>query len=60
MLEGRHLVGWDERGEGIKYKLVVRNSDRNVNYNLENIVNIIVITVYGDMCVLEILGGSSC
>ena len=41
--------GMGKKGEGIKkYKLAaIKNTHRDVKYNVENIVNNIVITIYG-------------
>ena len=42
------MGGLGEKGEGIKkYKLTVTNSQEDVKYSMENIVNNIVITTYG-------------
>ena len=37
-----------------KYKLVVINSHDDIKYSIGNIVNNIVITVYGDRWVLDV------
>ena len=45
----------DENVEGIKkYKLGIKNSHRDINYSIGNIVSNIVITMYGDRCVLDL------
>ena len=58
---GRELGGLDKRGEGIKkYKLVVTNSNGDVKYNIENVVNNSVITImYGARWVVEIIWGNT-
>ena len=54
------LLPLSPRNEGIeKYKLLV-TSHGDVKYSIANIVNTIVITMYGARCVVEISGGTFC
>ena len=51
----RKVEGLGEKGEEIeKYKLVVTNQSQGHKYGIRNIVNNIVITMYGARQVLEI------
>ena len=36
-----------EKDEGIKYNLLLQNSQRDINYSIGNIVNNILISMYG-------------
>ena len=51
--------GWriSKKGEGIqKYKLVVTEQSQDVQYSVGNIVNNVVMTMYGARWVLDLLG----
>ena len=56
---GRRLGDWVEKVKRFN-KLVVTKRHGNTKYSIGNIVNNIVITMYGARWVLEISGGTLC
>ena len=59
MPDGRGAGGISGKDEEIKkYKWKLQNSQRDVKYSIGNIVNNILITMYGVRWIQDLLGGS--